>query len=632
MSDSQEDPLNPSRPPARPSGRDSDNIHKTNAESDKEQQDESDRYERFTETVSISAARVDSEVDSSAADDAPVERFASYETAPYSHVRHGAGISGGQSALSAGKTDNSVVDLGPLSTRYRDVQKVGEGSFGTVYRAIDSVLKRPVAIKVLKPNVSASFLERFQCEAQRMAMMDHPGICKIYDFSCDQQSGLLITEWLSGQSLADIPMPIAPVRACQLVAEIAEAVAHAHSHEIIHRDLKPANIMLDARQKARVIDFGLSADENELSSTESGFGGSPAYMAPEQTTGRLHILDGRVDVWAMGVILYELVTGKRPFRGHSSIDLLSKIREKPAVSPRTFAHELPSELEQIILKCLAKKPTDRFATAAELAEVLRQAEATFSKRSGLATASSPNAIPSEENTAPSKISIRSFAIITIPVIAIFLIAFSVATYREKTAAINSQSLLATVPKSNFQVVGRRPNTGQSWTIGSDALDSPDIRPDDQISLRVTLPSPRHIYLIWLGGDTGTTFLYPGPLGSTRDVGNPSIDRPTDELLLPVGSITATPSTETVIMIASDIPLSGSAQAVELMNQMPRPELHTFVPPGLIRGMHFNADTWTSEAETPVLMRDAFRPLNEYIQATFSGRASMQAVSFVSGDI
>ena len=162
-----------------------------------------------------------------------------------------------------------------------------------------------------------------------------------------------------------------PARIVRLMIEIVEAVGFAHQQGLVHRDLKPANILVDQRGHAHVADFGLALDESLQQLKQGETCGTPAYMSPEQVRGETHRLDGRSDLWSLGVILYELLTGRRPFQGDSSTVLFDEIQHRDPKPPRMIRPEIPAELERIALKCLAKRATDRYGSAAELVEDLQ---------------------------------------------------------------------------------------------------------------------------------------------------------------------------------------------------------------------------------------------------------------------
>ena len=258
-------------------------------------------------------------------------------------------------------------------------EEVGRGGMGVVYRAQQKSLGREVAVKLLPSELAAqpNVAERFGAEAQRMARLAHPNIAQVYVVGEEGGVRFFAMEYLSGRSLQERlysgPLPID--HAVSIGYYVAQALDYAHRSGIVHRDIKPANIMFDGTGRVVVTDFGIAkaADEVRLTATGTTLG-TPEYMAPEQARG--NPIDGRADLYALGIVLYEMVCGRPPFTADTPIGTVMKhLNESPAW-PRTFCPNVPEWLEAIILKALAKEPADRFASASEMAEALRGAGLT----------------------------------------------------------------------------------------------------------------------------------------------------------------------------------------------------------------------------------------------------------------
>ncbi len=261
---------------------------------------------------------------------------------------------------------------------YELLTELGRGGMGVVYRARQVSLNRPVALKMIKAGVLAADddLRRFQNEAEAVALLDHPGIVPVHEVGEHQGQRYFSMRLVDGGNLAERLSAYRddPRAAAALVAEAAEAVLHAHMRGILHRDLEPANILVDPEGHPHITDFGLAKRvEADADLTTSGaILGTPAYMAPEQASGRRGSITTATDVHGLGAVLYAMLTGRGPFGGDSIVDTLTMVREQPPVPPRKFNAKVPRDLEVICLKCLEKDPRRRYSGAQAVVDDLRR--------------------------------------------------------------------------------------------------------------------------------------------------------------------------------------------------------------------------------------------------------------------
>ena len=263
--------------------------------------------------------------------------------------------------------------------RYRVRNALGAGGFGAVYLGHDTQLDRPVAIKVLRggPEVSQAEAERFLQEARRLAQLSHPGIVAVHDVGLDEGQVYIVSDFLEGPDLGrwlEDNRPSWP-EAARIAAAVADALAHAHARLIVHRDVKPANIILTPDRGPVLVDFGLGLDEAGAGGAELGvISGTPAYMAPEQVAGAAHRIDGRTDIYSLGVVLYEMLCGHLPFRASNTRELLRQVRDDEPQPPRQLRPRHPARAgDGPASRSLAKRLQDRYTTAADFAEDLRRA-------------------------------------------------------------------------------------------------------------------------------------------------------------------------------------------------------------------------------------------------------------------
>src|SRR5262245_13763679 len=262
--------------------------------------------------------------------------------------------------------------------RYQVRGTLGAGGFGAVYLGHDTQLDRPVAIKVLRAQASPAQAEGEPAlqEARRLAQLRHPGIVAVHDVGVHEGQVYIVSDYLDGPDLGRWLREHRPAwpEAARTAAAVADALAHAHARLIVHRDVKPGNILLTADRAPVLVDFGLALGDTQAGGAVMGVvAGTPSYMSPEQAAGTAHRIDGRTDIYSLGVVLYEMLTGRVPFRATHRQELLRQVRDDEPQPPRQLVGDIPPELELACLKARAKRQEDRYTTAADVAADLRRA-------------------------------------------------------------------------------------------------------------------------------------------------------------------------------------------------------------------------------------------------------------------
>jgi hypothetical protein len=278
------------------------------------------------------------------------------------------------SAESERSTLTDGIEKKGFDGRYDLVQRIGTGAMGVVYKAYDSVMRDHIAIKILRPEYAGSHeaLERFRKEILLARDLVHPNILRLYHLGECQGHKYLTMKWIEGTTLAKVirrdgALPLPSLHAISL--KLTSAVEQAHAAGVIHRDIKPQNVLIDVRGEPYLTDFGLARLQGESGLTQSGlFLGTPDYASPEQAN--LRPIDGRSDIYALGVMMFEMATGRRPFLANSVSEVLQMHRATPPPDPMHLRPELPEGLARVILRCLDKKPDRRFQGASAMRRAL----------------------------------------------------------------------------------------------------------------------------------------------------------------------------------------------------------------------------------------------------------------------
>lgn len=437
--------------------------------------------------------------------------------------------------------------------RYTIERQLGGGSFGTVYQAWDTELERMVALKIPRRERfnEERDIEAFIEEARMAAKLDNPAIVPVLDVVRDaQQLPMIVMAYVEGESLRDrmLAERLSHLTSMELLIDVAETMDYAHRRGFVHRDLEPRNILLDTAGKPHITDFGLAVHESTQKTKEGESAGSLAYMSPEQLRGDSHWLDGRADIWAIGVIMYELLTGRRPFGGRTFDELASEIFIRDPKPLRQIDAEIPAELEQICLTCLAKPIASRYATAHDLANALRQAVRSLQPNqigsSGASLAAAGSSTAGRRMVIVAVASVLAIAIAT-------SIGFGLAAGggwwgKSLTTAVRDIELSVYTSSDHFR--GR---------INKSASEGAPLQTGDKVRLSVVLDQPAYLYVLWIGTAGDVTPIYPWPAGRWE---RPGHERPTKELSLPADAAASwqvqpgAAGTETIIAFVAHRPL------------------------------------------------------------------------------
>jgi serine/threonine-protein kinase len=286
--------------------------------------------------------------------------------------------------------------IGRVIGTYKITEKIGEGGMGAVFKGVDTMLEREVAIKMLRPDFTREeeIVERFRSEAITLAKLNHPNIATLHNFFRHEDDFFMVMEFVRGNTLEGMIKKngaLAADQAVHLFGQALEGIGHAHTMGIIHRDIKPANMMLTEKGSIKVMDFGIARVLGTTRMTRQGtIIGTVAYMAPEQIKGQDS--DSRTDIYSLGILLYEMLTGRVPFESDSEYGvMMAQINEAPP-PPRTFAPHIPLPIEQAIMRSLAKNPAARFQTVGEFRMALTATNAVPTAAKDRQTASAPTQV------------------------------------------------------------------------------------------------------------------------------------------------------------------------------------------------------------------------------------------------
>lgn len=531
----------------------------------------------------------------------------------------------------------------PLPERFgnfRVTERLGQGFFGVVYKGHHDVLDKDVAIKVPHQHRirSAEDVAAYKAEAQKLAGLNHSGIVTVTDYGATEDGRCyVVSEFVSGGTLRDRLRegPLPREEAVEIVATAAEALHYAHAKGLVHRDIKPENMLLDAAGRPVIADFGLAVDEEEQRDLAGQFAGTRSYMAPEQVRGQVHHLDGRTDIWALGVVLYELLTDRRPFGGRSAEELSQEILERPPKPPRMLDASIPQPLEKVCLKALSKNVTDRYSSAIDFANDLRRAANASEPRthnSWLVAGGSLAALiiaaaawawnvnrGGDVEPAPSDGSLPAVA--------------SAKTVNDEPPASVADSDASLVPLSaelNLRIHSPQDPTRQGLLL-TDPRALP-LRPGDGVRVEAHLNRPSYLYVAWIGVEGELSPVYPwlpGDWEAERDS-----EAPIRSLVLPEPTdkdaywpLDAAAGMETVLLLARDEPLSADFDLKSLLGEFPpqpleaggRRLLWLHEPASQTRLPDFSARI---EVENPALQR--LRTIESNLSAEFQ---LIEAVSF-----
>ncbi len=477
-----------------------------------------------------------------------------------------------------------ILGRGARLGRYRIRSILGQGGFGAVYLAHDDELDREVAIKVPAKNrfESPEAVDAFIDEARKLAKLKHHGIVAVYDVGRgDDDRPFIVMQYVEGSTLAEFMHAerLGNHRSARLLCDIAEAVAYAHKRGLVHRDLKPSNLLLDSEGGPLVADFGLAVDETEQRRRSGELAGTLPYMAPEQIRGDVHRMDGRTDIWALGVILYQMLTGRLPFGGTSVKQLSDEIQHRHPKPPRQIDEKIAPELERIISKCCAKKVGDRYSTAADMAADLRsylEPQTTPQPTAQAGSSSHPQPTQSLWQSRGLHYAIAILATCAL-LVSLLVVPMLLDRGEAKPQGVvhqdSVQRAIENLPalKGTIDVRVWDPDDERRHGL---SLHEPAARPlktDDLVRVEARLSRPAYVYILWV--DSAGTVLplfpwQPGDWGS-----RPLHESPVSQVSLPAAADEAWPlegatGIETLLVLVRDSPLPAEVDLKQALSSLP----------------------------------------------------------------
>jgi serine/threonine protein kinase len=449
--------------------------------------------------------------------------------------------------------------------RYVIRKRLGKGGMGAVYLADDTVLERPVALKIAlfqgaKGSASA---ERFLREAKAAAGLRHEGICRVLDCGEIDSTHYFTMEYVPGKPLSEVleePGPLDPLRAAVLMGHVAEALAVAHRAGVVHRDLKPANIMLGDTGRPIVVDFGLARRQQDLSLTRAGdVFGTPPYMSPEQINGEEVGPAG--DVYSLGATLYHLLTGRPPFQGATLTQLAERIAKEPPEPPSQLRRGIDPGLEAICLKALAKLPAERFASMDEMAVALQKF---------LSGASTEPVHPRP----PARSRGRRAVVLAALLLLVGAAAVGFAIWHGKQGNPRSDEPLPPLKGSVDMLVWKKDAKRALRLLDGDVLP---LAPEDEVAVEVELNRPAYPYVIWINTEGEAQPIYPWRRGKWDE--RPTEERSLERLRRPEPPIfwglkKGRPGMETLLLLVREEPWPAGVDLRGLLTGLPKPEMQS----------------------------------------------------------